>query len=202
MERREGPAQIKALKPDTTLVTISVGGNDIGFSKIVTTCAALGAQQPTGDPCRQRFKKNGTDEILAAIDAVKPRIGDVVTDARRHSPKAVIALVGYPSLVPDSGKGCTSKQVPFADGDFSYLRNITVRLNQAIADEAKRTGARYVDTYRDSIGHDMCASRGKRWIEPLLTEQGALSPAAAHPNAIGIIALAGTISRSISHPSG
>ncbi|MGJ6960584.1 SGNH/GDSL hydrolase family protein [Streptosporangium sp. G11] len=197
------PAQIKALKADTNLITVSIGGNDIGFSKIVMNCALLGLQKATGDPCRQSYNKSGKDEILAAIDSVKSRIGDVVIDAKRHSPHASIALVGYPSLLPDSGKSCRSAQVPFAEGDFAYLRNITVRLNKAIAEQAKRTGAIYVDTYKPSIGHDMCASKDRRWIEPLRAEgSDEILPAAAHPNARGIISLGGTISRTLSQHVG
>ncbi|AQZ70963.1 putative secreted hydrolase [[Actinomadura] parvosata subsp. kistnae] len=195
--------QIKALKPDTNLVTVSIGGNDIGFSEIVVNCVLLGQRQPTGDPCRQHYKKSGEDRILATLDSVKSRIGDVVIDARRRSPNAAIALVGYPSLLPDSGKSCRSAQVPFADGDFAYLRNITVRLNKAIAEQAQRSGAIYVDTYGPSIGHDMCASPSERWIEPLRNSGSSeISPAAAHPNTKGIISLGGVISQKLSRSAG
>ncbi|MEZ0074135.1 SGNH/GDSL hydrolase family protein [Planotetraspora sp. GP83] len=187
------PPQIQALKPDTTLVTLTIGGNDIGFRDIVTTCVTLAFQQPTGDPCRDHFQKNGTDQILTRIQALKPRIASVVTDIRRKSPKATVALVGYPSLLPDSGKGCRSPQVPFADGDFSYLRNITVRLNRALAEQARKASAVYVDTYTPTIGYDMCQDRTRRVIEPLFTAKGPsgdLAPMSAHPNVRGNFGMA------------
>ncbi|MFI6744272.1 SGNH/GDSL hydrolase family protein [Nonomuraea sp. NPDC050451] len=194
------PKQISALKKDTNLVTVTIGGNDIGFTELVTTCATLGLRQPTGDPCRQTYKEGTADKILTRLDAVKSRFADVVTDVKRKSPEATVALVGYPSLLPDSGKSCRSAQVPFADGDFQYLRNITVRLNRVLAEQARKAGALYIDTYTPSIGHDMCQSKKQRWIEPLFTEKGpsgGIAPAAAHPNLPGIISLGGTVSQAL-----
>ncbi|WP_162795397.1 SGNH/GDSL hydrolase family protein, partial [Nonomuraea lactucae] len=183
------PPQIKALRPDTTLVTLTLGGNDIGFKELAVVCAGLSRQDPTGDPCRDNFKQGDTDQHLARIETLKPRIADVLTDIKRKSPRARIALVGYPSVLPDSGKSCRSSEVPLADGDFSYLRNITKRLNSALAEQARKAGAIYVDTYTPTIGHDMCADTTQRLIEPLLTAKGGIAPAAAHPNLRGQLSL-------------
>ncbi|MEV2273777.1 SGNH/GDSL hydrolase family protein [Nonomuraea africana] len=188
--------QIKALKPDTSLVTLTLGGNDIGFTQLVITCASLMQSQPTGDPCRQNFRKGGKDQILARIDDLKPRIASVLTDIKRKSPQATIALVGYPSLLPDSGESCRSTQVPFADGDFGYLRNITKRLNSALREQAAKAGAVYVDTYTPTIGYDMCRAQG-RMIEPLFTADGRVAPAAAHPNLGGTLSMAAIIKKKL-----
>ncbi|WP_327589555.1 SGNH/GDSL hydrolase family protein [Nonomuraea sp. NBC_00507] len=188
--------QIKALKPDTSLVTLTLGGNDIGFAELVITCATVAATQPTGDPCREKFQQGGTDKILSRIDALKPRIASVLVDIKRKSPKATIALVGYPSLVPDSGKSCRSPQVPFADGDFAYLRNITKRLNSALAEQARKAGVVYVDTYTPTIGYDMCRAQG-RVIEPLFTADGRVAPAAAHPNLLGTLGMSAIVKKTL-----
>ncbi|MFD0574477.1 hypothetical protein ACFQ0T_41185 [Kitasatospora gansuensis] len=50
-----------------------------------------------------------------------------------------------------------------------------------IAAQAAGHGARYVDTYTPSIGHDACKPTGTRWLEPLF----ASGAAAFHPNAAG-----------------
>ncbi|MEV0828874.1 SGNH/GDSL hydrolase family protein [Nonomuraea rubra] len=191
LQARNGrPAQLDALKPDTNLVTVSIGGNDLGFTSIAVTCATVSQRQPTGDPCRQSFRNaDGSDKLQLKLDAIEPEIAKVVTEVKKRSPRAMVALTGYPSLVPDSGQSCRSAQVPFADGDFAYLRDTTVRLNRAIAEQARNTGAKYIDLYTPSIGHDMCATGYRRWIEPLLTEQGSIAPAAAHPNSQGILGL-------------
>ncbi|MFE6937536.1 SGNH/GDSL hydrolase family protein [Streptomyces chartreusis] len=77
-------------------------------------------------------------------------------------------MVGYPSLFPNSGVGCTSPGVPIAAGGFAYLRDKTKALNAMIARRAKLAGAKYVGTYTPTIGHDMCRPIGERWIETSL----------------------------------
>jgi hypothetical protein len=52
-----------------------------------------------------------------------------------------------------------------------------------IEQQARAAGARYVDTARDSVGHDVCARPGDRWVEG----RTPASPAVAfHPNALGM----------------
>lgn len=200
LQARNGrAAQLDALTSGTNLITVSIGGNDLGFTNIVTTCAALSQRQPTGDPCRQSFRNaDGSDKLQIKIAAIKPEIGKVVAEAKKRSPNGMVALVGYPSLVPDSGTSCRSARVPFADKDFAYLRDTTVRLNNAISEQAQASGAKYIDLYTESIGHDMCATSTRRWIEPLLTEQGAIAPGAAHPNSQGIINLGTDLAQALS----
>jgi hypothetical protein len=53
---------------------------------------------------------------------------------------------------------------------------------------AEETGAVYVDFSQVSEGHDACADRGTRWIEPLLFSAN-LVP--VHPNALGERRMAG-----------
>jgi hypothetical protein len=92
-----------------------------------------------------------------------------------------VLLVGYPALLPDTGFGCWPT-VPIAFGDVPYLRGVAKSLNTMLANAAAAGGARYVDTYRPSIGHDACRSAGVRWAEGLVPA----APAAPfHPNAAG-----------------
>ncbi len=115
------PKQISALKKDTSLVTVTIGGNDIGFTELVTTCATLGLRQPTGDPCRQTYKEGTADKILTRLDAVKSRFADVVTDVKRKSPEATVALVAG-SVLP--GEICTS----FDEAIFGWMALATPEL--------------------------------------------------------------------------
>src|SRR4029453_16612202 len=68
------PAQISAVTAATALVTIGIGGNDIGFSGIVTTCAQDGVGKPFGSPCRDRYTAGGTDQLQARITAAAPKV--------------------------------------------------------------------------------------------------------------------------------
>jgi lysophospholipase L1-like esterase len=173
--------QFNALSADTDLVTLTLGGNDIGFTNIITTCVVDGLSNPTGSPCKADFNKSGTDEITTRINSAASKLATTLKGIHTRSPKARVMVVGYPSLVPDSGKSCRP-YVPFADGDVPYLRDVEKKLNSAIEAQAKSAGAEYVDTYTFTIGHDMCQSDNPdRWIEPLNTTEGA----PAHPNWTG-----------------
>jgi hypothetical protein len=103
-------------------------------------------------------------------------------------------VVGYPDLLPDDGVGCTSAAVPFAAGDFAYLRDTEKALNTMLAKQAARGGARYVDTYGPTVGHDMCKPPAERWIESL---QPASAAAPAHPNAAGEQAMATAVEHAL-----
>ncbi|MFE9847437.1 SGNH/GDSL hydrolase family protein [Streptomyces sp. NPDC005576] len=173
--------QLEALERDTDLVTLQIGGNDVGFGSIIATCAGLGVQDPAGDPCRSHYTSSGTDRLSVAVAETAPKIARVLRAVHARSPHARVLVVGYPDLLPDNGSGCFPA-VPFAAGDFPYLRDTEKRLNTMLRQVAVRNHAEYVDTYGPTVGHDMCKAPGDRWIEPLVPA----SPAApAHPNAKG-----------------
>lgn len=67
-------AQIRAIGADTDLVLFSIGGNDIGFSDIVSQCFALGLRDVDG--CRDKVETAATlsnDALPARLDNVFPR---------------------------------------------------------------------------------------------------------------------------------
>src|SRR3569833_2381584 len=60
------PAQLDAVTPGTALVTIGIGGNDVGFSRTLYTCAGLSLTAPRGAPCMKHFGTTLTDRVAAA----------------------------------------------------------------------------------------------------------------------------------------
>ncbi|MFJ5973214.1 SGNH/GDSL hydrolase family protein [Streptomyces sp. NPDC093060] len=178
--------QLDALGRDTDLVTVQIGGNDVGFGSIIGTCARLGAQDPTGNPCERSYKAGGYDQLALTVLETAPKIDRVLRAVHARAPHARVVLVGYPDLLPDDGSGCFPS-VPFAQGDFPYLRDTEKRLNLMLRLVAAWNRAEYVDTYGPTVGHDMCKAPADRWIEPL---QPASPAAPAHPNAKGEAAMA------------
>ena len=177
------PAQLDALDPDTELVTIGVGGNDIGFGEIVASCFTA---VPLGHPCQSRYASGGQDEISRRIAQTAPKVGRVLAAIRERSPRGRLLVVGYPAILPDSGIGCWPV-LPFAPADVAYLRAKHRELNAMLAQQAAAHGATFVDVYSPSVGHDACALPSHRWVEPLVPA----SPAApVHPNAAGMAGMA------------
>ncbi|WP_405015890.1 SGNH/GDSL hydrolase family protein [Kitasatospora sp. NBC_00070] len=175
-----GGPQFDALTADTDLVTLTIGGNDIGFADIIVRCATLGLFSPNGAPCKSSYAKSGVDQLAVKIDATAARIAATLDGIRQRSPGATVLVTGYPAILPDNGTNCFST-VSIAKGDAPWLRDTEKHLNAVIAAQAAGHGARYVDTYTPSVGHDACKPTGTRWLEPLI----ASGAAPFHPNAAG-----------------
>lgn len=182
----DNPPQIEALDADTDLVTLSLGGNDVGFINIILNCVTL---IPAGTPCQDKYVVDGVDTLAATIDAYAPELDAALQDVRAAAPEAEVLVVGYPALLPESGPGCWPTMA-FAPGDVPYLRDSEKHLNAVLAEQAAANGATYVDLYAPSIGHDACASPLTRYVEPLVPLNLA---APVHPNARGMRAAARTV---------
>ena len=180
------PPQLDALTDATSLVTVGIGGNDIGFGEILETCSALSSSNLGGAACRDYYTAGGTDRLAERIAATEPKVIRALATIADRAPDAFVLLVGYPVILPDEGPGCYPL-VPFSPGDVAYLRDTARALNAMLAGAAEQAGAEFVDTYTPSIGHDVCRPPGVKWVEGLV----ATSPAApVHPNALGMQATA------------
>jgi lysophospholipase L1-like esterase len=174
-------AQLDALSPDTDLVTLGIGGNDIGFGEIILTCAAHSLLLPVTAPCRHHYTRHG-DELGRRIAETAPKVAAVLGAIRERAPAARVLVVGYPVILPASGPGCWPL-MPVAVGDVAWLRTVQAGLNTMLAEQAAAAGATFVDTYTSSKGHDVCRLPGEKWVEGVLPTAPA-SP--VHPNALGM----------------
>ena len=173
------PPQFDRLEASTELVTLGIGGNDIGFSEIIDNCFA---STPSGHPCQDHYVVNGQDELRARIAATAPKVAAVLQGIHQRSPLARVYVVPYLAILPETGPGCWP-QMPIAPDDVPYLRGIEIELNRMLARQARANDARYVDAYTPSIGHDACQLPVNRWVEPAAPT----TPAApVHPNLFGM----------------
>ncbi|MDQ3896275.1 MAG: SGNH/GDSL hydrolase family protein [Actinomycetota bacterium] len=184
------PAQLDALDGAVQVVTIQIGGNDIGFSEILQRCAAA---FPVGTPCQDAYVHGGVDELSRRIADTGPKVAAALTEARRRAPNARAFVVGYPAILPEAYPGCWPV-MPFAPADVPYLRGVEKELNAMLAARAAAAGDSYVDLYTPSTGHDACQLPLVRWVEPVIP----LSLAApVHPNLFGMQAMAGVVGAAI-----
>jgi lysophospholipase L1-like esterase len=171
--------QLDAVRADTELVTMTIGGNDSGvFIGALLKCGLAGISTGgQGSPCEDQYGSGFVDTIRTTT---YPSLVNALAATVAKAPGADVAAVGYPWILPSSG-GCFGK-MPVATGDVPYLRGIQTALNDAIRRAAAETGATYVDLNAAAEGHDACQPLGVRWIEPVL--QGT-NPVVVHPNALG-----------------
>jgi lysophospholipase L1-like esterase len=181
------PPQFDSLSADTVAVTVTIGGNDIGFSGIAEDC--FSPTPDSGSPCKDQYTAGGEDEISRRIAETGPKVDAVLDGILARSPQAKVFVVNYSALFPHSGPGCYPL-MPVADGDVAYLREKQEELNAMLAEQAAANGARLVDVYAASVGHDACKPPVIRWVEPYVPANAA---APLHPNIVGMQAMANLV---------
>ena len=182
------PPQLSALGQSTSLVSLGIGGNALGFSSVVANCAAVTPWGATkvGWSCRSHYTVNGVDELVAMVHQVGDRVAALLTDVRSRAPLARVFVVGYPDIVPANGAGCWP-MLPFSSPDLDYVRSIEADLNDTLSSEASAAGDAYVDMATPSAAHNACTSAATRWVEPIVPSPGSFP---LHPSAVGMAGMA------------
>jgi hypothetical protein len=184
---RPNPPQFDRLTATTTHVSITIGGNDIGFSSVAEDCFS---QQNAGTPCQDKYVVNGQDEISRRIQETAPKVDAVLDGIRaRTSPTTKVMVVNYAAILPHEGPGCWPV-VPISDGDVPYVRAKQVELNDMLAQQAAANGAILVDWYAASRGHDACQPPAIKWVEGAVPINAA---APVHPNLLGMLGAANLV---------
>ncbi|MDH6141653.1 MULTISPECIES: SGNH/GDSL hydrolase family protein [Kitasatospora] len=206
------PPQQEAVNQDTRLVVGSMGGNTLGFARILKQCSQrlrgeegqllpgdlVDADSPAGE-CRRYFEAgDGAKWLDTQLERVHWELGEMFDRIQYFSKeKAKTVLVGYSRLVPENERLCStpipgSQELPFADIEpnaLGVLDQVEARLNKVMADSAKEHGARFVDLYA-ATGSNTACDGGDRGIggllEPSQLKIGEkLLPWYAHPNPRG-----------------
>lgn len=145
-------SQLSALTSSTTLVSISVGGNDVGFSSIMTACVLY-----------------GTNECVAAVNAAKQKAQTVLPGQldntynriRSRAPSARVVVLSYPVFYQLGtfcvGLSATSRK---AINDGINL------VDEVIKQAAARHGFVFADVRSAFVGHQLC-SYGEKWLHAL-----------------------------------
>ncbi|MFT3874670.1 MAG: SGNH/GDSL hydrolase family protein [Nocardioides sp.] len=154
---RLAPPQLAAVTSATDLVTIGIGGNDEGlFGSIVGACLGSGTAG-----CPRQFADPATlTARLASARRVEKSVGRALQQIHRRAPDARILVVGYPTLLPQTGS-CARAGFPAAD--YPAMRRIEAILNDSLRRAAAAHDATYVDLASASRGHDICAGRDA-WV--------------------------------------
>ena len=187
------PPQFNALDGNTKVVSITIGGNDIGFSSIAEDC--FSPNPNAGSPCRDRYVVNGVDEVSRRIAEAAPNVGATLRGIQQRSPQARIFVVNYPAIFPHTGDGTLCwPQLPVSWGDIPWLRGIQEELNGMLAQQAAANGATIVDAYAASVGRDACQPPGLRWVEPAAPANAA---APVHPNILGMLGMSAELVKAV-----
>jgi lysophospholipase L1-like esterase len=142
--------QLSALSSSTTLVSITVGGNDVGFSSVMETCVLDSTSSCVSSVDAAEAKMATT--LPAALNSV---LGDIAADA----PSARVVVLGYPDLYDLSqSAGC----IGLSTTDRTDLNAAAGKLDGQISAAAARYGDVYVNVQPYFAGHEICDS--SRWL--------------------------------------
>jgi len=161
-----GP-QIDALGPGTRLVTLTAGGNDIGYVSDLTALAYRRRGRLVGFLVG-RFWSGARPVADRKFDQLSADLVATLREVRRQAPQARILVVTYPVIIPPNG---TCSQLGIGEEDADLMRQVGVRLAEATRQAAQEAGATVVDMDQHSAGHDACGPVA--WVNGAAPEQGA-----------------------------
>ena len=185
------PAQLNHLNSSTSLVTFSIGGNDAGFSTILTKCITAA---PFTTCSGNKEVSEQVDGAISALAGKTTRAGitsydTLVADIASRAPGATVVAVGYPRMFTSAGgKGgpVPGRCQGLAKVDQRWINARTNELNTALKAAALRHGHQFTDPSDSFARHELCGE-GASWF------QGLLNSGRFHPNADGHKAMATSV---------
>ncbi len=174
-------AQITGVTSDTKLVTLTIGGNDVGLLSFIS--CAIESECTTASPT--------TQAIQAATAQLQPKITAVLTAIKTAAPGAQIRIAGYPYLLGLPDTTTTGNCTVASLSELQLFANLTVQVNNVIKQAAQVSGAsvQYVDPLRtdspfmqrdNDLDRGGCSTNAARLFNGPVDESGYW-----HPNAGG-----------------
>jgi lysophospholipase L1-like esterase len=173
--------QLGPLTSGIELVTVQVGGNDAGFSSVITTCA-----QPAWlSDCDSAI--NNAQSIIN--NTLPGRLNGLYGTIKSKAPNARVVVVGYPRLF--NGTDCNAGTF-FSSAEMTRLNQTADLLNSKLSAAAGSAGFAFVNPTQAFIGHAVCGS--PEWIN------GLSNPVSEsyHPNVTGQASYANLVQPALS----
>lgn len=188
--RNGEPGQLDSLRPDTDVVTITIGGNDVGFAGFAEICVTSGC--PVGSNSYNTIMEHINDPIFSTA------LVNLYRQIREHATKsdAKIYIIGYPTLATSP---YTLNCSMLDSGSQQAAELVGNNLNSKIYDAVEQvkalfpdySGFKYVDPTAPGspfIGHELCTQVSYFNQLNLLHHEYSF-----HPNDFGQQAYAGLI---------
>lgn len=140
--------QSKSLTAETDWVTVSIGGNDVGFAELLLNC---------GGSFDEPLCLAKVDEVNHRIETeLGPKLDAAYASILQGAPNASVISIGYPRFF-GSDISC-----PDADGftpnEVSALNGLADNLEAKIADRSRAAGIQHINPTQQFTGHDICSS--------------------------------------------
>lgn len=181
-----GP-QIDALGPDTRLVTLTGGGNDVGYVGDLTAMAFGNRGGVMGWLVSLRWKgaKPVSERDFAGLEA---NLTALFREIRRRAPQVRIVVATYPAILPEAG---TCEKLGLSEAQAEIMRPVADKLAEVTRTAAAQAEAIVVDMATLSAGHD--AGSTEPWTNGIKPDKGA----PFHPTLAGARATALAIAEAL-----
>ncbi len=192
------PPQLAAVQPQTQLVTVTIGGNDVSLIKNLVAWSCENAGDRISTELRPRVCR-GTPTPAAEVEeefsGLEAHMRQIVDGVHHVSPNAKVVFVDYVTILPSKGS-CPDK-LPLTDEELEQGRMIVTRLGDLTAKVAKETGSGLVKASSLTRGHDVCSA--DPWVFGLefSATPGAFGPTAYHPKPQAMDAIAGKLEQTL-----
>jgi lysophospholipase L1-like esterase len=173
------PAQIKQLKalPVPQVITLTLGGNDIGFASILQDCFIGNCVNDAKSAEFNITRKGGlTDALTKAYEAIE-----------QARPKSRLLVVGYPNIFPTTQTEATHCGW-LTDKERPALVHLAGVLDSGIKLAAQNAGVDFVSTLHAVLHHELCTAHS--WMYPIGLSGGQLR---GHPTLNGQEAIAADV---------
>jgi lysophospholipase L1-like esterase len=174
------PPQIDAIGPQTRLVTLTGGGNDVAYVgdlMLISTKRAGGFRGWLAD----MFAADPLPVDRRPFSQLSATMTRTIAAIRQRAPQARIVIITYPAILPATG---TCPALGLSDAEAQLMRAVGARLDQLTRKVARDENILSVDMANLSQGHDVCSD--EPWVLGAFPSNGT----AFHPNAAGASAMA------------
>lgn len=179
------------------IVTMSIGGNDIGFSSILQKCV---------DPretktCYSNYEQR--KELVGIVNGVYPKLLETYRQLKTGAAQdAKIYIVGYPQIAKANGN--CANNVHFNNDEIIFSNQLVTYLNSVIKMAADHAGVRYVDVEQALTGYRLCETASSKVAvhglsmsdsKRLVDEKAPAARESYHPNKLGQQLLANAVAK-------
>jgi lysophospholipase L1-like esterase len=159
--------QLGKLSSSTALVTITIGGNDAGFSNVMLNCALY-----------YFTCGSAISEANSYIEKTLPgKLETTYKDIRAKATTAEVIVLGYPKLFTKEGTTCNVNFL--TSGNEKKMNESAEKLDAVIKKQAEARGFKFVNPTSAFEAHEVCAK------EEWLNGQSLPLSESYHPNVKG-----------------
>jgi lysophospholipase L1-like esterase len=142
--------QLGTLSSSTALVTITIGGNDAGFSNVIVNCALYFFTCGSAISEANSFIAN---KLPALLEATYKKI-------REKASTAKVVVLGYPKLFTKEGATCNVNFL--TSGNEKKLNETAEKLDSVIKGRAEASKYTFVNPTAPFEAHEVCS--GSEWL--------------------------------------